>query len=303
MTDALQNGGLFHSARDIQLAREHADREPILSALRRLDAPAGDPLEHAQLLATRAQFYADDKAAEAARQALLQAETTLNERGDLAAIQRALAWLSVVAMLGAPLESYPAGTNAITGLLEGAPAELKIQALWRGALSMAFGILLDDHARVEEGAAVYRRVIDERVHPEGYFKGVVDREGAKATYEAQLSWLCAIVLMAEMAGRAGIDLWAYENRAVGLFTAATYTHFYYHFPEKWRWETGLTRDDARKIMRRDGAFLELVNRRSPPQGIEHFLAEQRPLYSLRAGGLTTLTHALTPPKKKRWRLW
>ena len=206
------------------------------------------------------------------------------------------------------LRDHPAWDGAwraeiVAGLDRVAWPDEPLRELWRGALTLAAGILLESGERIERGAAVYRQAIAERIHPEGYLKGIADVVDGERLYEAQVSGTGALVLLAEMAGLVGLDLYAYESRAVGIFTAVTYTHFYYFFPEKWCWEAGLSPERTRAIMRREGAFMELVNRRSPPQGIERFLEEQRPLFCAWGGGLTSLTHGLAPPKTRRWRWW
>ena len=79
------------------------------------------------------------------------------------------------------------------------------------------------------------------IHPEGFLKGIADLDDSPGRYEAQVSGSCALVLLAQMAGQVGLDLWSYDNRAVSIFTAVAYTHYYYFFPEKWRWEAALSR--------------------------------------------------------------
>jgi len=298
--------GLFHTEADLRLARDNREREPIRSALARLETPAADPLAGAQLSALRGQLFEAPEAGYRAATALNEAD--LRFTGDLESIKRALGWLSAAAML----RDHPAWEASwradIAVMLEaldaaGVEAEDKLREFWLGALTMAAGILLESAEEIERGAAVYRRAVDQQIHPEGFFRGIADIADGEQLYEAQVSATGALVLLAEMAGRVGLDLWTYDSRAVSIFTAATYTHFYYFFPEKWRWEADLSRERTAAIMRREGAFMELVNRRGPPQGIEQFLAEQRPLFCAWGGGLTTLTHGLLPPKKRRWGLW
>ena len=148
----------------------------------------------------------------------------------------------------------------------------------------------------ESSAAFYRRCVDKFIHPEGYFRGIVDVDGAKETFAAQLSATAAMALMAEMAGQIGVDLWGYNNRGVSVITAATYTFYYYFFPSAGsgkRVSRGRRRSGS---CAGDGAFYEMVCRRSPLRGDEQLFAEQRPLFSAFAG-LTTLTHGLAPPRR------
>lgn len=297
--------GLFHSEADLQLVRENLEREPIRGALARLQSAEADRLAQAYLLALRGQLFGEREAGDSAAEALKAAEIMGGGGDDLEGVKRALGWLSVMAMLRDQPAWEPSWRAAVAAALARFDERDEgLHSLWLGALTLAAGILLESEERIERGAAVYRAAVDQLIHPEGFLRGIADLAEAPGRFEAQASGCCALILLAEMAGRVGLDLWSYENRAVGVFTAVTYTHFYYFFPEKWRWEEGLTLARTREIMRREGAFMELVNRRNPPRGIEQFLAEQRPLFCAWGGGLTTLTHGLAlPAKKRRWRLW
>lgn len=294
--------GLFHSEADLRLARENREREPIRSALARLETPEPDPLVEACQLALRGQLFDDHEAGFHAAAALKQADLEITD--DLTDIKRALAWLSVAAMLR-DHPAWEASWRAVIEPLRDHSIETgeALPELWLGALTMAAGILLESDQAIQRGVAVYRQAVDQLIHPEGFLKGIADLDDSPGRYEAQVSGSCALVLLAQMAGQVGLDLWSYDNRAVSIFTAVTYTHYYYFFPEKWRWEAALSRERTAAIMRREGAFMELVNRRGPPAGIEQFLAEQRPLFCAYGGGLTTLTHGLAPEKKRRWRFW
>ncbi|MCY4064724.1 MAG: alginate lyase family protein [Chloroflexi bacterium] len=286
----------------MRLARENREREPIRGALARLAAHETDPLAEAYKSALRGQLLDDREAGYRAAAALNRARLEFTD--DIADIKRALAWLSVAAMLRDHPAWEASWLDATAAWLDRfSETGERLRGLWLGALSMAAGILLENDEAIQRGADVYRSAVDEQIHPEGFLKGIADLDDTPGRYEAQVSGSCALVLLAEMAALIGLDLWSYDNRAVSVFTAVTYTHFYYFFPEKWRWEVDVTRERTNAIMRREGAFMELVNRRGPPTGIEQFLAEQRPLFCLYGGGLTTLTHGLAPAKKRRWRFW
>ena len=300
--------GLFFADDDLQIARDNLARDPIRAAVELLDAQRDDPLETAHLAALRYRLRGDSDAGRSAVETLRQADFAGDLSTDLTSMQRALGWLSVIAML----RDHPAWRPLQAALLPAIESQVEQRnlqgatgaaAYWLGALNMAAGILLESAPHCERGANSYRQAVDAHIHPEGYLRGIVDKEGAEQTYEMQLSATCALVLLAEMAGQVGLDLWAYDNRAVTVNTAATYTYYYYYFPEKWRWEAGLTRARTLAAMRREGAFIELVNRRHPLNGIEQLFEEQRPFFCACGGGLTTLTHGFTPPKHRRWRLW
>lgn len=294
--------GLFHSEADMRRARANREREPIRGALARLERPEADPLAEAHKAALRGQLFENVEACDRAAAALNKANIEFTD--DIGDIKRALSWLSVAALLRGHGAWEASWRDVIAGGLDRfSETGEALSELWLGALAMAAGILLENDETIKRGAAVYRRTVDQQIHPEGFLKGIADLDEAPGRYEAQVSGSCALVLLAEMAALVGLDLWSYDNRAVSVFTAVTYTHFYYFFPEKWRWEADLTRERTNAIMVREGAFMEMVNRRGPPAGIEQFLAEQRPLFCPYGGGLTTLTHGLSPEKKRRWRFW
>ena len=296
--------GLFHTEADLRLARANLDKQPIQGALALLETPQVDPLDSALMAALRGQLLEKPEDGYRAAEALNELKLAPEADPELESLKRALGWMSVVAMLrGHPAWQGSWLDDIAAWLDQVADTGDPLRELWLGAVTMAAGILLESDERIERGAAVYRRAVDERIHPEGYLKGIADVVDGEQRYEAQVSGLCALVLLAEMAGQVGLNLWDYDSRAVSIATAVAYTHFYYFFPEKWRWEAGLTAERTREVMAAEGAFMELANRRNPPQGIEQFLAERRPLFCAWGGGLTSLTHGLAPPKKRRWRLW
>ncbi len=305
-----RGGGLYFSESDLQLARDNLNREPLRAALPLLDSQRADPLEAAQLDALNYLLRDDASAGDAALEALEAEDFDDPTSLDLPSMKRQLAWLSAMALLRGHSRWQSATEADLRTIGRRTPGSLQsggdicpLRLSWLAAVSMATGILREEDGSFQRGVHIYRRLVDAHIHPEGYFKGIVDIDGAKETYAAQFSATCALVLMAEMAGQAGEDLWSYNNRAVSVNTAAAYTYYYYFFPESWKWEDDLTREMTMALMRREGAFFEMVNRRASLRGIEQLFAEQRPMFSAHGGGLTTLTHGLAPPKKKRWRLW
>ncbi len=164
-----------------------------------------------------------------------------------------------------------------------------VERLWSGVVLLTAGVVLEDTARFEAGATIYRETIDQHVRPEGYLPPAV--EGGVGSLERQLRSAQALTLMAEAAACAGLDLWSYASRGVTATTAASYCVFYYFYPEKWPWQSGLD-ESVRVLYREYGAFLEIVNRRARPRTIQALLDELRPCYNPYGGGLTTLTHSL-----------
>ncbi len=299
---------LLFSAGDLQLARENQASDVVRGALPVLDSQPEDALALAQLQALRYLFYQDAAAGGLAVELAQARDPGAGDRDDLSALQRRFGWLTVMSLL----RNHPNFAGNFRAVAGDAPQQLDdaadadgalLRTLWLAVVAMAAGILLEQDRPFQSAAEVYRRVVDQHIHPEGFFKSLVDVEGARQTYQAQFAATGALALLSEMARQADEDLWSYHNRAVSVNTAATYTFYYYFFPERWRWEAGLSRELTMSIMRRQGAYFEIVNRRSPLRGAEELFAEQRPFFSAIAGGLTTLTHGLKPPAKKRWPLW
>ncbi|MCY4465787.1 MAG: alginate lyase family protein [Chloroflexi bacterium] len=300
-----QSPSLFFSSADLQLTRDNLQREPVKSALAMLDSPPTEPLAKAQILALRYVLRGQPEDGDTAL-AVLRELGSAHGEAPCSGHQLALGKLSTLAML----RDVPGGDDVLDAEIARLPLPLhEDDALgehWAAAVAMALGCLLDNDAHIDRACAAYRWAIDQQIHPEGYIRGMVDMEHKQAgwhRYERQLSATCALAAIAEMASQRGIDLWAYDKRAVSIHTAAAYTHYYYYFPERWRWGEGLARAHTETAMRREGAFYELVNRQEPPRGIEALFAEQRPFFCAYGGGLTTLTHGAPRPKKRRWKLW
>ncbi len=296
---------LFFSSADLQLTRENLHREPLKSATPLLDLPPAEPLAQAHLLALRYRLRGQVDSGDAALAALSEM-ASVETASRLAARKRAFGRLSVFALV----RDMPGCDEALASELDRLPEDLHegelLEAWWGSALRMAVGILRNRERDIASAVETYRRAIDQHIHPEGYIRGIVDiklNDDGRSSYERQHSATCALALIAEMGAQRNMDLWGYSQRAVSIHTAAAYTHYYYFYPERWRWGAGLTREHTDRIMRHEGAFYELVNRRQPPRGIEALFAEQRPFFCAWAGGLTTLTHGAPRAKERRWKLW
>jgi hypothetical protein len=168
-------------------------------------------------------------------------------------------------------------------------------------LEIVAAIVLDEEGRFSPAVDQFRHIIDHDIHPEGYIKPVITAEPEEqATFQDMFLTLAALTLAAEAATQAGVDLWAYEKREVGLKTVAAYLLYYYFYPEKWHWKTAPTEEETRQLFKQYGAFMEIVTYRGQPRGVEMLLDEQRPLFSGLVGGLTTLTHSKISKRKRRW---
>lgn len=180
-----------------------------------------------------------------------------------------------------------------------AHASEALDRYWQMLLRVVSGIVLEDDAAVQAGAAHFRKLIDEHVRPDGFIKSMTTAEDG-ANFQRHVLATAALVLTAEAATQSGVDLWSYESRDVGINTAVTYLVYYYFYPEKWRWDENheLTQDDTRKLFAQYGAWLEIATSRANPRGVELLLEEQRPLFSPYAGGLTTITHSVTVKRRR-----
>ncbi len=301
--------GLYFTDENLRLARENRQREPIRSALARLRQPGDAPLVSAQLAGLRWRLWGDAEAALPAIDSLRQVNDSQGSGDVQSQLRHLLAWLSVLEMLREhpawrPLQSdWLAALEARLDIIMPAADDASpLDGLWFGALNLAAGIVLERAAYFQRGQESYQQAIHGHIHPEGFLKGIVDVHDVTQSYSLQVSGTCALVLMAEMAWHVGVDLWSFDNRGVTPITAATYLLYYYFYPERWKWEARLTRETTESVMRTQGAFIEMVNRRHRLPGIDHLFMDLRPMFGAAAGGLTTLTHGIPPPpKKKRWR--
>jgi len=267
-----------------------------------------DPLVQAYLLGLRHRFMNDSGSGQQAVALLRHAQSAPPDASYQEQVRRLLAWLSVIEMLPAIPDAQPMDNirNQVDALNQPPDTATLLDGLWLGALNIGAGIVFNDDDRFAQGEDLYRLAITQHIHPEGYLKGIVEQgdEELTDTYHQQVSGTSALVLMAEMATLAGVDFWSIDNRGVSPITAATYTMYYYYYPEKWKWETELTEETTEAVIKADGAFMEIVHRRSPLRAIEQLFEVQRPMFNIYGGGLTTLTHGAPAPRpKKRWSIF
>lgn len=313
MTLQTYHNGLLFDPALIQSVQENKKTEPIAAAIDfMLTATPDSPLATAQLAGLRYQFLGDEQAGQLVLDTLQHESIIDGKSSYLETLQHTLAWLSVVESV----RLHPAWGESHNNILEvihnlvsnlGSLPEAEMTLLdkfWLCALNIGAAVVYENEKLLHQGRKIYQAAVDHHIHPEGYLKGLIDVEDVTDTYQMQVSGTCALVLAAEMAERAGVDLWSIENRGITPITATTYLMYYYYYPDKWKWETDLTSEATEAIIKSRGAFIEIVNRRSPIRGIDIMLEDQRPLFSTYYGGLATLTHGtLAPPKKKRWGLF
>ncbi|GIK28829.1 MAG: hypothetical protein DCC53_05315 [Chloroflexi bacterium] len=169
---------------------------------------------------------------------------------------------------------------------------------WIAAVNLAAGVVLERESMFDAGADSYRRIVDS-VQPHGYIAAIVEPRDADALTRT-LAAVHGLVLAAEIAAQADIDLWAYERRGVSVMTAALYPLYYYFYPEKWPWFEGLELGPVQVEFRQYAAFLELVNHKNggSVRAVKLILDDVRPVFDALGGGPVTLTHAVEPVARR-----
>lgn len=294
----IEHCGLVFTGEHVRQAREGREREPLKTAwafLLEQDQTGG--LSAAQWNALRYRFNDDFAAGERAVRMLLDLGLSVTgEPFDRLSAMLALAQTFEMlrdhpafeqTTLAAWLETFAA---RVADFNQGAAALSPLETLWLGTLNIAAGLVLEREDWFKTGTDTYRQTIRDEVRPEGFLPQAVEGKDGGSLLRQLLS-VKALVLSAEMADHAGVDLWDYASRGVSVMTACAYLFFYYYYPEKWRWDT-LAESEAARLFRDHGGFLEMVNRRARPKDLKLMLDQLRPIYDVTGGGLTTLTHGV-----------
>lgn len=301
MTFQPQHTGLYFNSQQITAAQEQRQHPALARAWEHLERGATADLLDAVLMdGLRWRLLGDDAAAERGAAQLLDIwnHDDIRQPDVLMALGQAFELLSDRPELQSDgqqwLTAYADRVRSIQP-----PETLSLDGFWLSALQTGAGVVLEDEALFKAGVTTFQTQIDHAIHPEGYIRFAVESKSPDS-FQQQLDAVRALTLTAEAASQAGRDLWAYENRGVGVSTAAAYVLFYYYYPEKWRWGTPPSVETVELLFTHSGAFMEIVNARRGLRTIEVMLEDRRPLWDPLGGGLTTLTHGLmTPPKKKK----
>lgn len=302
-----QHIGLYFDNENIQQARKSSQHEPCQTAwtFLRQHKPL-DLMSLAQLNGLRYRFDEDVEAGARAVNLLMQSDLArLANAPDLETI----AHIGVLVQCFEMIRDHPAfldearvaWLNSLRSRLQllHAPApSMNIAAqLWFNLLQMVSAIALEDENRFQQAVDVFRQVVSDEIHPEGYIQKAVEGQAGRSLYHMLLS-AQALVLTAEAGTHAGENLWDYHYRGVSVMTPLPYLLYYYYYPEKWRWEP-LEKETAQPLYRRHAGLWEMVQRRSPSRDRKLLLDELRPVYDAWGGGLTTLTHAAPVGAKRR----
>ncbi len=290
--------GLYFTPDHIKDTLKNREREPLKAAWDALHATVENPWMAALLNALRWRFAQDEAAGDSVVQGLAEALFAGERLGNGSERVSALLTLAQIAEL---VRDHPHlgpaqwsdWSRAFAAQVESAQAEAGAALDERLALSrliLISGIVLEHNAWFDAGVATFHQIIQEEVRPAGYLESaVVVKDGG--TFARQFRATRSLVLMAEAAASAGVDLWSYESRGISVTTAATYLIYYYYYPEKWKWEA-LTPEVSQPLYATEGGFLEMFYRRSRHKDMKLMLDELRPVFDLSGGGLTTLTHAV-----------
>lgn len=305
-----KHGGLLFTQATIERVQKYSKRDPFKPALEILtgeETTPEAPLLELQLAALRYRLLDDDASAQRAL-SLLETHIPFSPLDELPAWD-ALTETFILAQAFEMLREYPAYTgqgafldsffSRISALNERIYEPTIVEQLWLAVVNTTAGIVLEREPIFKRGTDVYEHVISAEVHPEGYLPQAVEAPETESLTN-QILAAGALVLIAEMAACADVDLWAYEVRGVSVLTATTYPLYYYFYPDKWKWNgekwrpsDGVPEDVAQNIFKQYGGFLEIANHRydKPLKALTMILDDTRPMVDPLAGGIPTLTHA------------
>ena len=301
-----QHCGLFFTQDHIGQARRERDSEPFRAAFIYLLDREQQGADAAQWNGLRYRFLGDEKAGETAVAALerfideplTDDVTYLDTVGQTIMLAQAFemtrdhaAWEP-----GARVQWRNLFADRVRTLSVSPYKDTQVENLWMAALIMASGILLEREDIFNEAVDVFKRMVDSEISPRGHIPKAVEGKDGGSLYRQILS-NSAMVIMAEAAAHCGLNLWEYNNRGVSVTTAAIYPIYYFYTPERWRWDEGITLDEAQMLFRRHGGYLEILNRQTGFKDLKPLLEDLRPIYDPRGGGLTTLSHGLAVKKR------
>jgi hypothetical protein len=301
MTFRPQHVGLYFTQEHIAAAQRDRDREPFRSAFLMLADREQAGVEAALWGGLRYRFVQDERAGENAAQALMRA-IDVPPSDDLTYLDSVAQTITLVqafemlrdhrAFSFAEQTRFMNTLQMRVGALSASPyKDTQVENLWMALLVMATGVAVEHEETFQLGVEVFERTIRDEISPRGFISRAVQGKDGGSLYRQILS-ASALVLMAELAANAGVDLWSYAVRGVSVTTTALYPIYYFYTPEKWTWDSGITLDETQMLYRRYGGYLEMLNRRTRHRDLRPLLEDLRPIYNGYGGGLTTLTHGV-----------
>ena len=305
--------GLVFNAQQVKRARANRQKKPFEAAWQHLlNTEPEKPLARIQRNGLRWRFADDAKAGAAAVNGLdvflhqpNLPEAPVERATILFIISQCIELLRDHSAFDEPLKARAFSWLEQAFADESAEDANPAAALWSAVAQVAASIVLAREDEFEAGAAVFRLIIAEEVHPEGYLTNAVDFLEVESLHN-QILAAQALTLIAEMAAQVGVDLWSFHQRGVSALTAVTYPLYYYFYPEQWPWNgdpykpsDGVPLETAQAMFRERAGFLEIAAPRyeRPLKAIRMILDELRPVDDMSSGGLLTL--AFAEPKRKR----
>ncbi len=294
--------GLFFTQLHINTAQSNRKREPFKGAAAALAAMQPTALLDDLIVSgLRYRLDADDAAARHGVERMLRESGALGLPADISYIDACMYTIGVGHAFEMLRDRFPedvrnkwlAAYDQQAGLLVDAQAggARLLNTIWRGALLVVAGVVLEREDWFNGGIADFTRVIDNEIHPEGYLPLLVEKSKGGGL-ERQLLAAKGLALTAEAATHAGHDLWAYEVRGISAKTAAIYAAAYFEYRDKWPWDEPPSPDDNEAMFRANAGVFEMLNRHLRPDVLRDTLVKLRPVMDVTGGGLITLTHGV-----------
>ena len=265
------------------------------------------PLEEStNAMIVLAQFYlfsGDEKYARKAAQIANAWTGSLMNLANEQALYQAGWEMLVMAMAAGMLDDYPGWEsgekrafqdwlNERTWYIIARNDSLNNHQYWMAAQAAAVGIASNDPGLLKWAVAVYRKAIAADILADGHMPQETARGELGMFY--QNFALAALVLVAEMAEHQGIDLWSYSFKDKDLKLAIDYLFNFLDAAQEWPWsekpqDMGFLDpgQEGKKI-----GWFEIAYQHYRDPIIAQHLSRQRPIFSRRTGGMTTLTHGL-----------
>jgi hypothetical protein len=305
----MEHCGLYFSQVHIKTAQKYAKREPFKQAWEHLRTHQPlDLLSSSQWNGLRYRFD-DDKTSGEIAVSNLRDHLLLSVEEDTPYIDGVMITL-VMAQCFELVRDHPTYSPAaqeqwretfiqrVSHLNTIATDELlQVERIWQNLMNLAAGIVLEEESIINQAVAYFHSIVDKEIRPQGFLPQAVEGKDGGSLLRMLLS-VKGLVLMAEAAKQIDIDLWSIQNRGVSVVTAALYPLYYYYYPEKWQWDEGIELEEAQRLFKLHGSYLEPLNLHigRETRAIDLILKEIRPIYDLWGGGLMTLSHGV--PKRR-----
>lgn len=304
MTD-FKHEGLYFSMTAVEQVRGNPRRAPYKAALEALAAlHPPDPVAAAVAAGFRYRFLGDEASATQAAALLLEHSAGLHLPNTLTyaeacAVTVALGHAFELVREQIPVDARRGWLHLYNTQVEALRAEPNagslLDRIWRTTVEVVGAIVLERGEVFVLAADDFRHIIDNDIHPEGYFPAIVEKRAGGALVQQVLA-AKGLVLAAEAAAQQGVNLWGHEMRGISAKTAAIYAAAYYEYREQWPWDDLPDAESNDAFYQQNGAFLEMLNRQLRPGVLKATLDKLRPMFDPFGGGLTTLSHADPAPR-------